>query len=159
MSAVTTMTRDEILAFAQELAAGQLGGTLATAHSEDGTPYVTFVLFHLRRDGRVLFGSAEAPQHTRNLTATPESSFLIDNREAVKADWASFHRIVIEGSAAEVAKDAPSYAAYLEELRAKNAMAAAFTERGKLFCLEPRRMIVMKGLEPVRHVVDFPQGG
>ena len=149
------LTREEILAHANHIAAGQLGGTLATTHSEDGTPYVTFVLFHLRANGEVLFGSGEAPQHSRNIAATAEVSFLIDNREVINGDWTAFDRIVIEGSAEHVTKADGRYRSLLDELGVKNRMAAHFTEQGMLFCVTPRRMVMMKGLEPIRHIVDF----
>ena len=54
-------TREEILAEAYRIAQGQPGGVLATIHSEDATPYVTYVLFHLRTNGEVLFGSGASP--------------------------------------------------------------------------------------------------
>jgi len=149
------MERDEILAEACAIAAEQPGGTLATSHAEDGTPYVTYVLFHLCADGHVLFGSNSRPQHARNMAATPEVSFLIDNREVVKGDWQAFNRVVIEGRATEVGADDPRYASLLEELSRKNRMAATFTEHGILFCIEPRRLLMMKGFEPTRHVVEF----
>jgi nitroimidazol reductase NimA-like FMN-containing flavoprotein (pyridoxamine 5'-phosphate oxidase superfamily) len=149
------MEREEILAEATAIAAGQPGGTLATSHAEDGTPYVTYVLFHLTDDGHVLFGSNSRPQHARNMAATPEVSFLIDNREAVKADWANFNRVVIEGRAIEIAKDDSRYSVLLEELAAKNKLAARFTDAGILFCLVPRRLLLMKGLDATRHVVEF----
>lgn len=148
-------TRTAIIEEARRIAAGQLGGTLATMHAEDGTPYVTFVLFHLREDGRVLFGSSTRPQHSRNIIATPEVSFLIDNREAVTGDWNAFDRIVIEGRAENIAREDERYRAYLEELAAKNEPAATFTERGELYCIHPRRLILMKGLDPARHIVEF----
>ena len=149
------MERDEILAEASAIAADQPGGTLATSHAEDGTPYVTYVLFHLTADGRVLFGSNSRPQHARNMAATPEVSFLIDNRETVKTDAAQFHRVVIEGRAVEIAKDDPGYAELLAELGSKNRMAARFTDAGILFCLMPRRLLLMKGLDATRYVVEF----
>jgi nitroimidazol reductase NimA-like FMN-containing flavoprotein (pyridoxamine 5'-phosphate oxidase superfamily) len=152
------LSREEILAYAHGVADAQLGGTLATTHAEDGTPYVTFVLFHLRDDGKVLFGSGAGPQHTRNMSATPEVSFLVDNREAIKIDWTAFDRVVIEGSAARIDKDDPLYEGYLADLARKNAMAAQFTAQGQLFCITPRRLVLMKGLEPVRHIVDFVPG-
>ncbi len=152
-----TLDREAILAHASHIAAGQLGGTLATTHSEDGTPYVTFVLFHLRADGRVLFGSGPGPQHSRNIAATAEVSFLIDNREVINSDWSTFDRIVIEGSAEHVTKDDARYRGLLAELGEKNRMAAHFTEQGQLFCVAPRRMVMMKGLEAARHIVDFEE--
>lgn len=149
------MERDEILNEAASIAADQPGGTLATTHAEDGTPYVTFVLFHLRPDGAVLFGSNSRPQHTRNIAATPEVSFLVDNREVIRGDWAAFDRVVIEGTAGEVSKDDPRYAHLLAELAEKNKMAAVFTDSGILFCLKPRRLLLMKGFDSTRHAVEF----
>jgi len=149
------LSRDEILSAATTFAATQFGGALATTHAEDGTPYVTFVLFHLRENGEVLFGSAEAPQHTRNIRATPEVSFLIDNRGVLADDWSAFDRIVIEGRAHEVPSDAPGYADLIAELRGKNRMAAYFTERGHLYRVVPRRLVLMRGFQPNRLVVDF----
>ena len=151
------LDRAEVLAHATTIARDQPGGTLATTHAEDGTPYVTYVLFHLRDDGKVLFGSAETPQHSRNMLATPEVSFLVDNREIVATDWTKFDRIVIEGSSEHVGNDDARYTGFLEELGGKNRMAAVFTERGQLFCITPRRIVLMKGLEPLRHIVDFEQ--
>jgi pyridoxine/pyridoxamine 5'-phosphate oxidase len=147
--------REEILREAGRIAADQPGGTLATTHAEDGTPYVTFVLFHLRENGDVLFGSNARPQHARNIAATPEVSFLIDNREVIRGDWAAFNRVVIEGRAGEVAKDDPGYAALLAELAEKNRMAAVFTDSGILFRLKPRRLLLMKGFDATRYVVEF----
>ncbi|MCC7366329.1 MAG: pyridoxamine 5'-phosphate oxidase family protein [Dehalococcoidia bacterium] len=152
-----TLSRDDILTAATEVAGSQLGGTLATMHAEDGTPYVTFVLFHLRADGKVLFGSGTNPQHTANIRATPEVSFLIDNREAIRTDWTSFDRVVIEGRAEEIAAGHARYESYVAELREKNRMASFFTEHGSLFCIEPRRIIVNHGFEPDRLVVDFSE--
>lgn len=150
-----TMERDEILSTAAAIAADQPGGTLATTHAEDGTPYVTFVLFHLRPTGEVLFGSNSRPQHTRNMAATPEVSFLIDNREVIRGDWTAFNRIVIEGRAEEVSKDEPGYPGLLAELAEKSRIAAVFTDSGILFRLVPRRLVLMKGFEPARNVVEF----
>ena len=144
-----------ILEEANRIAGAQLGGTLATMHSEDGTPYVTYVLFHLCATGEVLFGSGLASQHSRNMGATPEVSFLIDNREVVRTDWEAFDRIVIEGHAEAIAASDPRFSGYIEELRAKNRMAAYFTEQGQLFCVHPRRLILMKGFEPTRNVIDW----
>ena len=117
--------------------------------------FVTFVLFHLLPDGRLLFGSGAGPQHTRNIRATPEVSFLVDNREEIRNDWSKFDRVVIEGLAKELKPEDPEYDPMLAELRDKNRMAAYFTERGALFCIQPRRIILMRGFESVRHVVDF----
>lgn len=149
------MEREEILIEAAALAAGQPGGTLATTHAEDGTPYVTFVLFHLRANGEVLFGSNARAQHARNVAATPEASFLIDNREVIRGDWTAFNRVVIEGRTVEVPPGDPQREALLAELSGKNRMAAVFTDAGQLFCLRPRRLMLMKGFEAVRHTVEF----
>lgn len=149
------LDRAAILEEASRIASSQLGGTLATMHAEDGTPYVTFVLFHLRANGEVLFGSGATPQHSRNMAATPEVSFLIDNRDVIRTDWSAFDRIVLEGLAEAVPPDDSRFAAYIEELRAKNRMAAYFTEQGQLFSIQPRRLILMKGFEPTRNVVDW----
>lgn len=149
------MDRDQILQEASALAATQPGGTLATTHSEDGTPYVTFVLCHLRPNGEVLFGSNTRPQHAHNIAATPEVSFLIDNREVIRGDWTAFNRVVIEGRAEEVDKNDSEYTKLLDELAAKNSMAAVFTDSGILFRLIPRRLLLMKGFEPGRNVVEF----
>ncbi|MCC6382718.1 MAG: pyridoxamine 5'-phosphate oxidase family protein [Dehalococcoidia bacterium] len=154
---MSPLDRDAILADAARLAEGQPGGTLATTHAEDGTPYVTFVLFHLRANGQVLFGSRLGPQHARNIEATREVSFLIDNREVVREDWTAFDRVVIEGWAREVKPNDPRHAALLAELATKNRMAAFFTEHGRLYCVDPRRLILMKGFEATRHFVDFEE--
>ena len=151
------MSSDEIVAEACRIALDQPGGTLATTHAEDGTPYVTFVLFHLRPNGEVLFGSAETPQHARNIKATPEVSFLVDNRDVIKTDWQAFDRVVIEGRAEELETSRPGYADLLAELSAKNRMASYFTEHGHLYRITPRRLVLMKGLQPGRHIVDFDQ--
>jgi nitroimidazol reductase NimA-like FMN-containing flavoprotein (pyridoxamine 5'-phosphate oxidase superfamily) len=145
----------EILAAAAALAQTQLGGSLATMHSEDGTPYVTFVLFHLLPDGRVLFGSGASPQHSRNIGATPEVSFLIDNREAISGDWSGFDRVVIEGKAEQIANDDPRYTDFIAAMRAKNERAAGFTERAQMYCIAPRRMVMRRGLQPDGLVVEF----
>lgn len=145
-----------VIAEACRIAATQQGGTLATMHAEDGTPYVTFVFFTMRGDGSVTFGSGTAPQHTRNMAATPEVSFLIDTREAIRNDWNNFHRIVIEGHVEKIPAHDPRHKPFLEEIRTKNSTAAHFTERGDLYCIHPRRLILMRGIEPTRHVVDFP---
>lgn len=149
------LTREEILAQAYALGLNELGGTLATTHAEDGTPYVTFVLFHLRPNGEVLFGSGTRPQHTRNIRATPEVSFLVDNREVIRTDWTAFNRAVIEGRAEEVARESAEFLPLLRELEAKNTMAAVFADPGILFRIRPRRLVLMRGFEAVRHIVDF----
>ncbi len=149
--------RDEILAEAAAVARGQVGGTLATMHAEDGTPYVTFVLFHLRDNGELLFGSGAGPQHARNLAATPEASFLIDNREVIPTAPETFSRVVVEGQAIHIEREDARYQPLLAELREKSPMAGYFTDHGKLFCLRPRRLIAMKGFQPERQVVEFEE--
>jgi pyridoxine/pyridoxamine 5'-phosphate oxidase len=148
-------SREGILAEACRIAAAEPGGTLATLHAEDGTPYVTYVLFHLRADGLLLFGSLTTAQHAKNLAATPETSFLIDNREAVRSDWTAFDRVVIEGRAELIAKGDARYDGFIAEVRGKNERAAMFTDRGLLYCIHPRRMLLTKGLTPGRHIVEF----
>jgi pyridoxine/pyridoxamine 5'-phosphate oxidase len=152
------LSRDDILAEASRLAANHPGGTLATTHAEDGTPYVTFVLFHLRGDGEVLFGSNVAAQHVRNIQATPEASFLIDNREVIPADPPSFCRVVIEGHVGAVATHSARYEQYLAELRVANSGAAYFAENGALFRIMPRRLILMRGAGPDRSILNFEEG-
>lgn len=148
-------SREEILAEACRVAAGEPGGTLATVHAEDATPYVTYVFFHLRESGEVIFGSTRSPQHVRNIVSTPEVSFLIDNREVVKTDWQQLDRLVIEGAAEEVRSDDPRYEPFLGELRAKSELAEGFARRGHLFLIEPRRLLLRKGVNPTRFIVDF----
>jgi nitroimidazol reductase NimA-like FMN-containing flavoprotein (pyridoxamine 5'-phosphate oxidase superfamily) len=150
-----TLTREAILDEIYRIGVSQVGGTLATMHAEDGTPYVTFVLFHLRKSGELIFGSGVAPQHSRNMQATPEVSFLIDNREVIRDDWAAFNRVIIEGQAELVALEAPRYAELMGEIEAKNQIAAYFTEHGQMYVIIPRRIILMKGFEPARHIVNF----
>jgi len=149
------LTREAILDEVHRIGLAQLGGTLATMHAEDGTPYVTFVLFHLRKTGELLFASGRAPQHSRNMQATPEISFLIDNREVIRDDWASFDRVIIEGRAELVPPDDERHGEFLGEIEAKNQIAAYFTEQGQMYVINPRRIILMKGFEPTRHVVNF----
>lgn len=144
-----------ILSEVVELAAGQPGGTLATMHAEDGTPYVTFVLFHMDDEGRVLFGSTIGPQHSRNLRATPEVSFLIDNRAIVGADWNHFNRAVIEGRAERIARTDARYEGMLSSLRGKSEGVATFAEQGEMFCITPRRLQYHRGLASERYVLEF----
>lgn len=148
-------SREEILAEAVRIASSEPGGTLATVHAEDATPYVTFVFFHLRDTGEVVFGSARSPQHVRNILSTPEVSFLIDNREVVKTDWQQFDRVVIEGAAEEIRNDDPRYEPFLAELKAKSELAEGFSRRGNLYLIEPRRLLLRKGTNPTRFIVDF----
>jgi putative heme iron utilization protein len=147
--------REEILAEAIRLGASQAGGTLATMHSEDGTPYVTFVFFHLQDDGSVLFGSGMNNQHARNMAATPEVSFLVDNREVIPTDWSKFDRLVVEGRAEAIERDDSRYAGLVEALRTKNSAAARFTEQGTLYRIDPHRLVLMKGIEQRKRVLDL----
>lgn len=154
-SMTSTSDPSAVLERACEVAAAQPGGTLATMHAEDGTPYVTYVLFHLRENGQVLFGSLDKPQHARNLDATPECSFLIDNRDVIPTDANLFARIVIEGRAEHVAQDDADYSPLLEELRAKSGMAAEYTAMGRLYRVVPRRIVAMEGFSPDKHIIDY----
>ncbi len=147
--------REDALRRVVDLAGTQEGATLATMHAEDGTPYVTYVLFHMRSNGDVLFGSGASPQHARNLDATPEASVLIDNREVVRSSPETFERAVVEGRAAYVDTSEPLYSTYIRELEEKSAMAAFFTTRGRLYRLQPRRIVAMKGFAAERIVVEF----
>jgi nitroimidazol reductase NimA-like FMN-containing flavoprotein (pyridoxamine 5'-phosphate oxidase superfamily) len=128
-------------------------------HAEDGTPYVTFVLFHLRDDGTVLFGAGARSQHSRNIAATPEVSFLIDNREVIRTDWTAFDRIVIEGHATGLPRTDARHAVFMRELAAKNRLSAHFIEQGDLFCISPRRIVLMQGIDGLRQVIDFEAEG
>jgi len=150
-----TLTQAEILERARRLAASQFGGSLATLHAEDGTPYVTFVLFHMRADGSILFGSGRSPQHSRNMDATPEVSFLIDNREVIATDWPSFERCVIEGMAQKIVEGDALYDDLVAELTERSRLAVTFTRGGALYRILPRRLILQLGIEPVRHIIDF----
>lgn len=147
-------TREDILAETNRIAQGQPGGVLATIHADDATPYVTYVLFALRANGEVLFGSGAAPQHTRNIAATPEVSFLIDNREVIGQDWQEFDRIVIEGRADIVSDSEAEHSDLLQELATKSELAGQFA-RIHLYRIKPRRIILRKGLRGVTHIVDF----
>lgn len=153
------MERHEVLEYAAALARSQRGGSLATTHAELNTPYITYVLAHLCPDGRLLFGSGLARQHSRNILAAPSVSFLFDTRAAVATDWSAFDRLVIEGPARVMPKDAADYEQLLAQLAEKSPMAGHFTRSGELFCLDPRRLTLSRGLDPVRYVVDFPAAG
>jgi nitroimidazol reductase NimA-like FMN-containing flavoprotein (pyridoxamine 5'-phosphate oxidase superfamily) len=152
-----TLTPAEILEEARALAAEQFGGSLATLHAEDGTPYVTFVLFHMRPDGSILFGSGRSPQHSRNMDATPEVSFLIDNREVIATHWPDFKRCIIEGMAQKIVKGDALYDSLVAELQERSRLAVTFTEGGALYRILPRRLVLQKGIEPARHIIDFEQ--
>lgn len=144
-----------ILANAVALAANEAGGTLATMHAEDGTPYVTFVFFHMEADGAILFGSGLHNQHANNMAATPEVSFLVDNREVIRDDWTKFDRLVVEGRAEGIDREDSRYSRLLSALASKNRAAAQFTEGGTLYRIEPHRLVLMQGLTPNKRVLDF----
>ncbi len=150
-----TQEQAAILADAVALSANEAGGTLATMHAEDGTPYVTFVFFHMEPDGAILFGSGPHNQHANNMAATPEVSFLVDNREVIHDDWSKFDRLVVEGRAEGIARDDSRYAGLLDALRSKNPPAAQFTEAGTLYRIEPHRLVLMQGLTPNKRVLDL----
>ena len=73
----------------------------------------------------------------------------------IRSDWTAFDRVVIEGRAEEVAPEDARFETYIAELREKNRMAAFFTEHGTLFCVHPRRLILARGFEPQRNILDF----
>jgi nitroimidazol reductase NimA-like FMN-containing flavoprotein (pyridoxamine 5'-phosphate oxidase superfamily) len=152
-------TDAQVLEWAGELAASQQGGTLATLHAEDGTPYVTYVLAHMLPGGEVLFGSPDKPQHVRNMQATPEVSFLWDNREVIRSAPDSFTRCIIEGRAEWVAEDDARYPGWLEEVRRKSEMAAGFTARASMYVIVPRRVIYQAGFRGPRLTVEVEGAG
>lgn len=143
----------EAAAFARE----QLGGTLATMHAEDGTPYVTFVFFHMDENGVIVFGSQPGTQHARNLAATPEVSFLIDNREVIREDWRRFTRVVVEGRAERVPPEDPRHGPLLAGFREKHRAAADFAASLALYRIVPRRLVLMRGLGGERQAVEFEE--
>jgi hypothetical protein len=61
---------------------------------------------------------------------------------------------VIEGRAERITAEDARYQPLLGELREKNRMAAFFTEHGYRTQIAAR-LILMKGFEPNRHMVDF----
>jgi len=148
-------TQADILRLANELAATQQGGTLATMHSEDGTPYVTYVLAHMLDDGEVLFGSPGRPQHVSNMDATPEVSFLWDNREVIRSAPDSFTRCIVEGRAEHVPAGDPRYPGWLEAGRTKSEIAAQFTERASMYVIVPRRIIYQGGFRGPRLTTEI----
>lgn len=152
-----SLSRDEILTYAIGVARSQAGGALATMHADDGTPYVTFVLCHVRDDGVLLFGSERSPQHVQNIAATHEVSFLLDTRQVLPGDPDHFDRVVIEGFAAAVPPSSADYATYIDELKAHRPPVAQWAERGALYAIRPRRLILIRGQEPARHVIDFDE--
>lgn len=162
------LSPDEIMREALRVARSQFGGTLATIHADDGTPYPAFVLFHLTERGEVLYGSVSESQHTRDTVATPEVAFLIDNRDVLGRDWPAFDRVTVEGRAERIDPDDPRYEDYYRELTtepwapsgtrsrvAKNWLSSYFTSIGDLYRIEPRRITVLLGLGPERHTLDF----
>lgn len=154
----TLETREEILAEAFAIAMKQRGGVLATLDEDDATPYCTFVLFHLRGNGELLFGSGAKTQHSRNMGATPEVSFLIDTREVLATDWKQFDRVVIEGRAELVTDASSEYRPLLAEIATKDAMAATFIERGNLYRIRPRRLVLRKGIRGEPYNVEYGEG-
>ncbi len=149
------LSPDEILNEALRVAHSQFGGTLATVHADDGTPYPAFVLFHLTDEGEVIYGSVTESQHTRDTEVIPEVAFLIDNRDVLGYDWPAFDRVTVEGTAERIDPDDERYDAYFEELTAKNWLSNYFTTIGNLYCIAPRRITVVLGLGPERHTLDF----
>ena len=149
------LSPDEILNEALRVAHSQFGGTLATVHADDGTPYPAFVLFHLTDDGEVIYGSVTESQHTRDTEVIPEVAFLIDNRDVLGYDWPAFDRVTVEGTAERIDPDDERYDGYFEELTAKNWLSNYFTTIGNLYCIAPRRITVVLGLGPERHTLDF----
>ncbi|MCY4392634.1 MAG: pyridoxamine 5'-phosphate oxidase family protein [Chloroflexi bacterium] len=149
------LSPDEILNEALRVAHSQFGGTLATVHADDGTPYPAFVLFHLTDEGEVIYGSVTESQHTRDTEVIPEVAFLIDNRDVLGYDWPAFDRVTVEGTAERIDPDDPRYDGYFEELTAKNWLSNYFTTIGNLYCIAPRRITVVLGLGPERHTLDF----
>ena len=62
----------------------------------------------------------------------------------------------MEGTAKAVAKDDQRYEDLLDALRGKNPLAARFTAEGILFRVEPRRLMMRKGVHTERQVLEFP---
>lgn len=154
------MAPDEILAAALALGRQQPGGTLSTVHAEDATPYVTFVLFHLRESGELLFASSSTTQHSRNIAATPEVSFLVDNREVITTDWTYFDRVVIEGRASRLDTSDPEHGAFVAEFCAKSPLHEAnYQQRQELYRIRPGRLLLARGAATERHVIDFRHRG
>ena len=160
-----------------DIAIDQFGGTLATINADDGTPYPAFVFFHFTETARVLFGCRPMSQHLMDIQATPQVSFLIDNRNILhrsldvtptpESAWhienrnifsqegSGFDRVVIEGTAVVVGTDSDSYADDLNALTAKNWLAGSFARQGGLYCITPRRLTLVEALATERHTVDF----
>ncbi|HCU99917.1 MAG TPA: hypothetical protein DGL25_01845 [Dehalococcoidia bacterium] len=152
---MTELSREEILQEALRVAHSQFGGTLATTHIDDGTPYPAFVLFHLTDEGEVIYGSVTESQHTRDTQAIPEVAFLIDNRDVLGHDWPAFDRITIEGVSERIDPDDSRYEGFFDALVAKNWLSHYFTKIGNLYRIQPRRITVLLGLGPERYIVDF----
>tara|TARA_B100000029_G_C17590152_1_gene962256 strand:- start:1330 stop:1854 length:525 start_codon:yes stop_codon:yes gene_type:complete len=170
-------SKDEIIQRVSELASDQFGGTLATIHADDGTPYPAFVFFHFTEDARVLFGCRPMSQHSMDVQATPQVSFLIDNRNILhrsvdvtpipESAWhidnsivfsqegSGFDRVVIEGTVVLVESSSDSYADDLSALSAKNWLAGSFARQGGLYCINPRRLTLVEALDSDKHTVDF----
>ena len=149
------LSRTEILELARTIASAQPGGALATVHDQDATPYVAFVVAYLRENGEVLFGSSPTARHARNLAATREASMLIDNRGVIGEDWTKFTRVVIEGHAGPADRNSPEAASLMAELTDGAPLAAFFAERGEIYRIAPRRLVLMRGLGNERHFIDF----
>ncbi len=151
----TDLSREAILTLTLELAANQVGGTLATVHDQDSTPYPTYVLFHLTDDGEVIFGSTVDAQHSRDMDATREVAFLVDNREVIREDWTKFDRVIIEGAAEKVVVDDEQYDTLLTQLEGKSSMAARFAREGSLYRVSPHRLTLRRALGSEPGVIDF----
>ncbi len=149
------LSPEQIIEEALRVAHSQFGGTLATTHADDGTPYPAFVLFHLTDEGEILYGSVTESQHTRDTEVVPEVAFLIDNRDVLGYDWPAFDRVTVEGTAERIDPDDPRYDSYFEALTAKNWLSSYFTGIGNLYRIAPRRITVVLGLGPERHTLDF----
>lgn len=152
---MSELSPEEILKEALRVADSQFGGTLATIHADDGTPYPAFVLFHLTEEGEVIYGSVTESQHTRDTESVPEVAFLIDNRDVLGYDWPAFDRVTVEGTAERIDPDDPRYDGYFNELVAKNWLSNYFTTIGNLYRIAPTRITVVLGLGPERHTLDF----
>lgn len=152
---MTELLPEQILKEALRVADSQFGGTLATTHVDDGTPYPAFVLFHLTDEGEVIYGSVIQSQHTRDTEAIPEVAFLIDNRDVLGHDWPAFDRVTIEGTAERIDPDDSRYEGFFKALVAKNWLSNYFTQIGNLYRINPRRITVLLGLGPERHILDF----
>ncbi len=148
------LSPEQILEEALRVADSQFGGTLATVHADDGTPYPAFVLFHLTEEGEVIYGSVSESQHTRDTEAVPEVAFLIDNRDVLSYDWPAFDRVVVEGTAERIDPTDSRYDGYFAELTAKNWLSSYFTRMGDLYRIAPLRITVVLGLGE-RHILDF----